>query len=113
MNVLNFLGLWLVLNNFYFVVGYSETRRGNNIFQVFYQLRVKLTFLCFGIKTSFLETFKYFFNMLAMFEYVIQVDEYIIQIYYDTNIQNIRNEIIYELLRPQKTAFRTQYESFE
>jgi len=48
-----------------------------------------------------------------MFEYVIQVDEYIIQIYYDTNIQNIRNEIIYELLRPQKTAFRTQYESFE
>jgi len=108
LNVLNFLGLWPVLDNLCFVVGYSETRRENNISQVSYQLRVKLTFLCFGIKTSLVETFKYFFNMLVMFRHVVQVGEYIIQIYYDTNIQKIRNKVIYELLKGYRNISKTK-----
>jgi len=33
---------------------------------------------------------EYFFNMLVMFRYVIQVDEYIIQTDYDIDIQQVR-----------------------
>ena len=36
--------------------------------------------------------------MLVMFGHVIRVDEYIIQIDHDTDIQNIRENIIHELL---------------
>jgi len=35
--------------------------------------------------------------MLVMFEHVIWVDEYIIQIDHDTNIQKIREKVVYEL----------------
>ena len=41
---------------------------------------------------------EYFFYMLVMFGHVIQVDEYIIQIDHNTDIQKIRENVIYELL---------------
>jgi len=59
---------------------------------------VEFAFLCFGIKTSLAETLEYFFYMPMMLGHVIQVDEYIIQIYYDTDIQNIRENVIHESL---------------
>jgi len=90
LNILDFLGLWPVLNNLYFIIRHDKTRRRKNIFQILYQLRVEFTFLCFGIKTSPEEMLEYFFNMPVMFRYVIQVDEYIIQIDYDTDIQQVR-----------------------
>jgi len=43
--------------------------------------------------------FEYFFNMPAMFEYIIGVDKYIIQIYHNIDIQNIREQVIYESLK--------------
>jgi len=39
---------------------------------------VEFAFLYFGINTSLAEMLEYFFNMLVMFQHVIQVDEYII-----------------------------------
>ena len=78
MNILDFLGFWLVLNNLYFVVRHDKARRRKDVFQILYQLGVKFAFLCFGIKTSLMEMFEYFFHMLVMFGHVIQVNEYII-----------------------------------
>jgi len=39
---------------------------------------------------------EYFFYMLVIFGHVIQVDEYIIQIDYNTDIQNVRENVIHE-----------------
>ena len=41
---------------------------------------------------------EHFFYMLVMFRHVIWVDEYIIQIDHNTNIQKVRENVIYELL---------------
>ena len=49
--------------------------------------------------TSFVEVFKYFFDMLLIHEYVVRVNEYIIKIDHDINIQKIREYIVYELLK--------------
>jgi len=59
---------------------------------------MEFAFLCFGIKTSLIEMLEYFFYMPVMFRHVIQVDEYIIQIDYNTDIQKVRENIIYESL---------------
>jgi len=59
---------------------------------------VKFTFLCFGIKASLAEMLEYFFHMLVMLGHVIRVDEYIIQIDHDTDIQNIRENVVHESL---------------
>ena len=59
---------------------------------------MEFTFLYFGIKTSLAEMLEYFFHMSVMFGHVIRVDEYIIQIDYDTDIQKVRENIIHELL---------------
>ena len=78
MNILDFLGFWPVLNNLYFVIRYGKARRRKDVSQILYQLRVKFTFFCFGIKTSLVEMLEYFFYMLVMFGHVIRVNEYII-----------------------------------
>ena len=59
---------------------------------------MKLTFLYSGIKISLIEMLEYFFNMLVMFKHIIQVNKYIIQMDYDTDIQKVRENIIHELL---------------
>jgi len=59
---------------------------------------VEFAFLCFGIKTSLAETLEYFFHMPVMLGHVIRVDEYIIQIDYNTDIQKIAENVIHELL---------------
>jgi len=60
---------------------------------------VEFTFLCFDIKTSLTEILKHFFYMLMIFVHIIQVDEYIIQIDHNTDIQEIRENVIHELLK--------------
>ena len=99
MDILDFFRLWPVLNNLHFVVGYGKARRRKNIFQIFYWLGVKFIFLCFGIKSSLSEILEYFFNTPVVFGHIIQVDEYIIQIDHDTNVQKIRENVVYELLK--------------
>ena len=59
---------------------------------------MEFAFLYFGIKTSLVEILEYFSYMSVMFRHVIRVDEYIIQIDYNTDIQNVRENVIYELL---------------
>jgi len=71
LNILDFLELCPVLDNLHFVVGHSKARRRKDISQILYQLRVKFTFLCFGIKVSLAEMLEYFFNMLAMLEHIV------------------------------------------
>jgi len=71
LNILDFLGLWPVLDNLYFVVGHSKARRRKDISQILYQLRVKFTFLCFGIKTSLVEMLEHFFYISVMFRHVV------------------------------------------
>jgi len=59
------------LNNLYFVVGHGKARRRKDISQIFYQLGVEFTFLCFGIKTSLAEMLEYFFYMPVILGHVI------------------------------------------
>jgi len=108
LNILDFLGFQPVLNNLYFVVGHGKARKRKNISQILYQLGVEFTFLCFGIKTSLVETLEYFFYMLVMLGHVIRVDEYIIQIDHDTDIQKIRENVIHELLEGHGSIGKTK-----
>ena len=55
-----------------------------------------------------MEILEYFLNMLVMFGHVIRVDEYIIQIDHNTNIQKVRENIIYELLEGCKSIGKTE-----
>jgi len=76
---------------------------------------VKFAFLYFGIKASLVETLEYFFYMPVIFGYVIQVDEYIIQIDHDTDIQKVRENVIHELLEGYRSIGKTEryYRSFK
>ena len=87
------------MNNFYFIIEYGRFRRRKDVSQILYQLGIKLTLFYFSIITSFVEVFKYFFDMLLIHEYVVRVNEYIIKINHDINIQKIREYIVYELLK--------------
>jgi len=69
---------------------------------------VKFTFLYFGIKTSLVEILEYFFNMPVVFGHVICIDEYIIQIYYDTDIQKVRKDVVHELLKSYRSIGKTK-----
>jgi len=46
--------------------------------------------------------------MLVMFGHVIQVDEYIIQIDYDTDIQKVRENVIHESLEGRGSIDKTK-----
>ena len=113
MNILDFLRLWPVLNNLYFVIRYGKTRRRKDISQILYRLRVEFAFLCFGIKTSLVEMLEYFLNMPVMFRNFIWVDniwvdKYIIQIDYNIDIQKIRENVIYESLKGCRSIGKTK-----
>jgi len=108
LNILDFLGLWPVLNNLDFVIGHGKARRRKNVFQILYQLRVKFVFLCFDIKISLIEVLEYFFNMLVMFGHVIQIDKYIIQIYHNIYIQKVRENVVYKLLKSHGSIGKTE-----
>ena len=43
-----------------------------------------------------------------MLRHVIQVDEYIIQIYYDTDIQKVRENVIHESLEGRRSISKTE-----
>ena len=51
---------------------------------------------------------EYFFYIPVMFRHVIQVDEYIIQIDHNTDIQEIRENIIHELLKGHESIGETE-----
>ncbi len=51
-----------------------------------------------------MEIFEHFLDIPVMFGHVIGVDKYIIQIYYNTNIQKIRKEIVHESLKGHKSV---------
>jgi len=108
LNILDFLGFWLVLNNLYFVVRHGEARRRKDVSQILYRLGVEFAFLCFGIKTSLAEILEYFFYMLVMFRHVIQVDEYIIQIDHDIDIQKIRENVVHESLKSHRSISKAK-----
>ena len=69
---------------------------------------MKFAFLCFSIKTSLTEMLKYFFYILVMFRHVIQVDKYIIQIDHDIDIQEIRENVVYESLKDYGSIGKTE-----
>jgi len=69
---------------------------------------VEFIFLCFGIKASLAEILEYFLNILAIFRHVVWVDKYIIQINYNTDIQEIGKKIINELLESYKSIGKTE-----
>jgi len=96
------------LNYLYFVIGHDKARRRKNVSQILYRLRVEFAFLCFGIKTSLVETLEYFFYMLVMFKHVIQVDEYIIQIDHNIDIQKVRENVVHELLKSYRSIGKTE-----
>jgi len=43
-----------------------------------------------------------------MFRHVIQVDKYIIQIYHDTDIQKIGENVVHELLKSHRSIGKTE-----
>ena len=69
---------------------------------------MEFAFLYFGIKASFAEILEYFLNMPVMFRHIIQVDEDINQIYYDTDIQKVREKIVHKLLKGCKSIGKTK-----
>jgi len=96
------------LNNLYLVVRHGEARRRKDVSQILYRLRVEFAFLCFGIKTSLVETLEYFFHMSVMLGHVIQVDEYIIQIDHNTDIQKIGENVVHESLEGRGSIGKTK-----
>ena len=96
------------LDNLYFVVEHSETKKRKDISQILYWLGIELAFLYFGIKDSLVEMFEHFLNMLAMFRYIVGVNEYIIKIDYDIDIQKIEKEVIHELLKDCRSIGKTE-----
>ena len=54
------------------------------------------------------ETLEYFFNIPVMFRHVVLVDKYIIQIDHNTNIQNIRENVIYKSLKDYRSIDKTK-----
>jgi len=96
------------LNNLCFIVGHGKARKKKNVSQILYKLGVKFAFLYFGIKTSLVKMLEYFLNMPVMFRHVIQVDEYIIQIYHDTDIQEVRENVIHKLLEGCRSIGKTK-----
>ena len=69
---------------------------------------MKLILLYFNIKTSFIELFEHFFNMPVVYKHVVRVDKYIIKINYNTNIQKIREYVIYESLKGCRDTSKTK-----
>jgi len=69
---------------------------------------VEFASLCFSIKTSLVEILEYFFHMPVMLRHVIRVDEYIIQIDHDTDIQKIRENVIYKSLEGHRSIGKTE-----
>ena len=69
---------------------------------------MEFAFLCFGIKTSLVEMVEHFFYMLVMFRHVIRVNEYIIQIDHDTDIQEIRENVVHESLKDHGSISKTK-----
>ena len=51
---------------------------------------------------------EYFFYMPVMFGHIIQVDEYIIQIDHNTDIQNIRENVVHELPEGHRSIGKTK-----
>jgi len=51
---------------------------------------------------------KYFFYMLVMFGHVIIVDEYIIQIDHNTDIQKVRENVVYKSLEGYGSIGKTK-----
>jgi len=96
------------LNNLYFVVRHGEARRRKDVSQILYRLGVEFAFLCFSIKTSLAETLEYFFHMPVMLGHVIRVDEYIIQIDYNTDIQKVGENVVHELLEGHGSIGKTE-----
>jgi len=96
------------LNNLYFIIGHGKTRRRKDVSQILYQLRVEFVFLCFGIKTSFVEMLKYFLNVPVMFGHVVWVNEYNIQIDHNTDIQKIREKVIHKLIKSYRSIGKTK-----
>ena len=50
----------------------------------------------------------YFLDMLGMYRHVIEIYEYIIQIDYDIDIQNIKKKIIHKLLKSYESIGKTK-----
>jgi len=69
---------------------------------------VEFAFLYFGIKTSLVKMLEYFFYMLVMFGHIIRVNEYIIQIYHDTDIQEIGENVVHESLEGHRSISKTK-----
>jgi len=47
---------------------------------------------------------EHFLDIAVMFEYVVRVDKYIIEIDYNINIQKIRKEIVYKSLKDHRSV---------
>lgn len=62
-----------------------------------------------------MEIFEHFLDIPVMFGHVIGVDKYIIQIYYNTNIQKIRKEVVHESLKGHRSIsqIKEYYKSFK
>jgi len=69
---------------------------------------MKLTLLCFGIETSFVKAFEYFFDILVICRHVVRVDKCIIKIDHNTDIQKIREYIVHKLLEGCRDISKTR-----
>jgi len=52
--------------------------------------------------------FKYFFDILAVYKYIVRIDEYIIKVDHNTDIQKIREYNIHELLEGHRNISKVK-----
>lgn len=73
--------------------------RAKNIPEIFYSIRVKLTFVCTSIKFIFLKLLENFTDIFAVLSRIVKIDQNVIEVNDNGNIDHIREDIVYETLK--------------
>jgi hypothetical protein len=65
-------------------------------------------FIGFGIQLMFLKMSQYFLDMFPIFDWVIGVDEYIVEVHNDAYIKHISEDVIHKMLKGHGTVHQAE-----
>jgi hypothetical protein len=92
-------GFWPVKNSFDFVLSHAESVRGENESEVFHGVFVELTFARSSIESISMESAKDFLDMSLVLGHVVGIDEDVVEVYNDTNIQHVAEDVVHKVLK--------------
>ena len=93
---------------FDFVGGHEEAGGRENISQILYCVLVELTLFHFGIEAMLAETAENLTDMFAMFSGVARVDKDIIEIDYNTYIEEVLEDVVHETLESSRGVSKSK-----